>query len=95
MGDQNSIPMTLASIVPPSTFSNNSAKTTWPVELIFHMETPNDGRTKVCSNSPGHMTKMAAMLIYGKETLKIFFSRTQRPIGGVGPIMCIQIMILG
>ena len=67
MGDQNSIPMTPASIVPPSTFSNISAKTTWPVELKFHMKTLNGGKTKVCSNGPGDITKMAAMLIYGKN----------------------------
>ena len=35
---------------------------------------------KVCSNGPGHMTKMAAMPIYGKNLLKIFFSRTRRPM---------------
>ena len=31
---------------------------------------------KVCSNDPGHVTKMAAMLIhvYSKNPLKIFFS---------------------
>ena len=34
---------------------------------------------KVCSNGPGHMTKMAAMPIYGKNHLKIF-SRTRRPM---------------
>ena len=28
----------------------------------------------------GHMTKMAAMPIYGKNPLKIFFSGTGRPI---------------
>ena len=38
-----------------------------------------DGGTKVCSNGPGHMTKMAAMPIYGKNK-KIFFSRTKRPV---------------
>ena len=27
-------------------------------------------------NNPGHMTKMAAMPIYGKNPSKIFFSRT-------------------
>ena len=27
-------------------------------------------------NNPGHMTKMAAMPIYGKNTLKVFFSGT-------------------
>ena len=30
--------------------------------------------------NPGHMTKMAAMLIYGKNPSKIFFSRTSGPI---------------
>ena len=31
------------------------------------MEYPWDGGTKVCSNGPGHMTKMDAMSIYGKN----------------------------
>ena len=31
---------------------------------------------KICINELGRMTMMAAMLIYGKKTLKIFFSRT-------------------
>ena len=35
---------------------------------------------KVCSNVPGHMTKMAAMPIYSKNHLKIFFSKTRRPM---------------
>ena len=35
--------------------------------------------TKVCSWHLGHMTKMAAMPIYGKNPSKIFFSRTGRP----------------
>ena len=34
---------------------------------------------KVWSNGPGHMTKMAAMPIYGKNPLKIVFSETGRP----------------
>ena len=42
------------------------------------METPYDVGTKVCSNGPGHMTKMAATPIYGKNSLKIFFSRIRR-----------------
>ena len=37
-----------------------------------------DGGTKVCSNGPSHMTKMAAMPIYGKNLKKIFFSGTKR-----------------
>ena len=35
---------------------------------------------EVCSNGPGHMTKMAAMAIYGKNLKKIFFSGTKRPV---------------
>ena len=36
------------------------------------MEPPWDGGTKVCSNGPGHMTKMAAttILLYMVKTLK-------------------------
>ena len=42
------------------------------------MELLSDGGMKVCSNGPGHMTKMATMLIYGKNLKKIFFSGTKR-----------------
>ena len=53
-----------------STFSDIFyPETTGPIEANFHMEPPLDGGTKLCSNGPGHMTKMAAMPIYGK-TLK-------------------------
>ena len=34
------------------------------------MEPPWGGGTKVCINGPGHMTKMAAMPIYGKNLKK-------------------------
>ena len=61
-----------------STFSNISSETTGLIEAKFHMEPPWDGGTKVCSNDPGHMTKMATMPIYGKNLKKIFFSRTKR-----------------
>ena len=44
-----------------------SSITTRPIEAEFHAETPWDGRTKACSNSPGHMTKVAAMPIYSKN----------------------------
>ena len=54
-----------------STFSNIfSSKTTGPIEAKFHMEPRWDGGTKVYSNGPGHMTKMAAMPIYGKNLKK-------------------------
>ena len=51
-----------------STFSNTvSSETTGSIEAKYHMEPPWDGGTKVCANGPGHMTKMAAMPIYGKS----------------------------
>ena len=73
------------SVVCPPTISNIfSSETTGPIELKFHIETPKDGGTKVCSNGIGHMTKMDAMPIYGKNPLKIF-SRTRRPMtSGLG-----------
>ena len=52
-----------------------SSETTWPIKVKFHMEPPWDGGRKVCSDDPGHMTKMSAMPIYGKN--KIFFSGTK------------------
>ena len=39
-----------------------------------------DGGMKVCSNGPGHMTKMAAMPIYGKN-LKKFSSQVTLKFG--------------
>ena len=38
------------------------------------------GGTIFCSRHLGHMTKMAATPIYGKNPSKIFFSRAGRPI---------------
>ena len=43
------------------------------------MEPHWEGVTKVCINGPGHMTKMAALRIYGK-IFRIFFSGTSGPI---------------
>ena len=51
-----------------STFSNIfSSETTGPIEAKFHMAPPCDGGTKVCSNGPGNIIKVAAMPIYGKN----------------------------
>ena len=66
-----------SSVLRPSTFSNIFSETTGPIELKFHMETPYDAGTKVCSNGLGHMTKMAATPIYGKTPLKILFFKTR------------------
>ena len=61
---------------PSSTFSNiMSSETAWPIKAKFYVEPPWEGGTKVYINGPGHMTKMAATPIYGKNPSKIF-SRT-------------------
>ena len=44
------------------------------------MEHPWVGGTKVSSRDLGHMTKMAATPIFGKNHSKIFLSRTCGPI---------------
>ena len=51
-----------------SQFSNVfSSETAWPIKAKFYVEPPWEGGTKVYINGPGHMTKMAAMPIYGKN----------------------------
>ena len=64
------------SVVRPFTISIIFSETR-PIKAKVNVEPPWEGGTKVYINGPGHMTKMAAMLIYGKKTLKIFFSRTK------------------
>ena len=52
-------------------FSNVfSSETAWPIKVKFYVEPPWEGGTKVCINGLGHMTKMAAMPIYGKNLKK-------------------------
>ena len=64
-----------------STISNIFfSRTACPIKAKFYVEPPWVGGTKVCSRHVGHMTKMAATPIYGKNPSKIFFSRTGRPI---------------
>ena len=58
----------------PSTISNVFSVTAWPIKAKLYVEPPWEGGTKVCINGPGYMTKMAAMLTYGKNPSKIFFS---------------------
>ena len=62
-----------------STFSNISSETAWPIKAKFYVEPSWVVGTKVCSGHLGHMTKMAATPIYGKNPSKIF-SRTGGPI---------------
>ena len=54
------------------------SETIRPIELKFQMKTPYNKLVKIYANCYGHMTKMANMPIYGKNPLKIFFSRTKR-----------------
>ena len=69
-----------------STISNIfSSETTRPMKGKFHVEPPWEGAPweggmKVNINGSGHMSKMTAMLVYGKKNLKIFFSRTRSPM---------------
>ena len=59
------------SVVCPSTISNNfSSETTGPIATKFHIQPPGSLGKKNCSNGLGHMTNMAAMLIYGKILIK-------------------------
>ena len=55
---------------------------------------------KIYSNGFGHNSKMAAMPIYGKTPLQIFFRRTKRTCyvnsnWDVSPTKFVQMMILG
>ena len=56
-----------------------SSETAWPIKAKFYMKHLWEGGTNVYINNPGHMTKMAAMPIYGKNPSKIF-SGTTGPI---------------
>ena len=54
-------------------FSNVfSSETARPIKAKFYVEPPWEGGTKVYINGPGHMTKMAAMPIYGTNLKKSF-----------------------
>ena len=55
----------------PSSISNvDSSETAWPIKAKFYMKPPWEGGTEVYINGPGHMTKMAAMPLYGKNLKK-------------------------
>ena len=47
-------------------------ETAWPIEAKFYVEPPWDGETKFWSNGLYHMTKLAAMPIYGKNLKKSY-----------------------
>ena len=66
------------SIRPP--FSKIFFEPALPIKAKFYVEPPWVGGMKDCSQHLGHMTKMAAMPIYGKNPSKILFSGTSGPI---------------
>ena len=66
------VPSTYLNIV----FSDNSRT----IETKFHIITPCDLFAKIDTNCNGHMTNMATMPIYGKNSLNLFFSGYKRPL---------------
>ena len=67
-----------SSVIRPSTILNVfSSETAWPIKAKFYVEPPWEGGTKVYINGPGHMTKMAAMPIYGKNLKKSSFPESE------------------
>ena len=72
------------SVVRPSVVVVNNfnifSETAGPIKAKFYVEPPWVGGTIFCLRHLGHMTKMAATPIYGKNPSKIFFSRTGGPI---------------
>ena len=58
-------------VVRPSTISYDfSSETTGSIVIKFHTQPPGSLGKKKCSNGLDHMTKMAAMPIYGKNLKK-------------------------
>ena len=71
--------MVVSGVRHPSTFSKDfSSETTGPISIKFHMQPLDRGGKKVYIFRPGHMTKMAAMPIYGKDLKK---SSSPEPLG--------------
>ena len=65
-------------VVRPFTFSNIfSSETALQIKAKFYVELLWEGGTKVCINGPGHMTKMAAMPIYGKNLKNLLLQNRQ------------------
>ena len=50
--------------------SNSCSETSWPIKAKFRVELPWEVGKEVYINGTGHLTKIAAMLIYGKKNLR-------------------------
>ena len=71
----------VAHIVVQSIYKNLVfSQTICRIEFKFHAKTTYDKIAKIYSKHLGHMTKMATLPIYGKNPLKIFLTRTRRPM---------------
>ena len=57
----------LSSVCRPPFSKIFSSEIAWPIKAKFNVEPLWERGTKVYINGLGHMTKMAAMLIYGKN----------------------------
>ena len=55
---------------PSSTVSRNFSETTGPTSIKFHMQSPGKEGNKVYIFGVGHMVKIAAMPIHGKNPKK-------------------------
>ena len=55
--------------VSPS-YSKFFSETAWPIKVKFDMKHLQEGGTNVYITNPGHMTKIAAMSIYGINPVK-------------------------
>ena len=62
------------------TFSKIFSETALPIKAKFYVEPPLVGETNVCSRHLGHMTKMAAKPIYGKNPFKNLLLWNREPI---------------
>ena len=75
---------------------NICSENSWPIKAKFHVEPPWEVGKKVYINGTGHVTKMAAMLIYGINLQKSNRPRYQVSVyRTIGPLVSIQVQIRG
>ena len=65
LGSQGELIVYPCSCVRPSTIFKHFLPNARPIKAKYYVEPPWEGGTKIYINGPGHMTKMAAMSIYG------------------------------
>ena len=65
-----------SSVCRPHSLNTFSAETTGSIEAKFHMESPWDKGTKICSNGPGHIIMMAPYAFVWAKGKTMDFSET-------------------